>query len=161
MAILPAYQVLHFIGIHPIPCPQMRKVKRATKLEKMYITWKLYRMRKHDGMLIFWPAYFEKNLTRLQGRKVPSNLAASNVTLKILEMAAESSGFEYESELDKQYSRGYSDKSGYILVSNPENHKKKRVLLMLAKGVRRAVAQRESARMAAEMKKKGKKKRRK
>ncbi|KXH76795.1 MAG: hypothetical protein AM326_06600 [Candidatus Thorarchaeota archaeon SMTZ-45] len=112
-------------------------------------------------MLIFWPAYFEKNLTRLQGRKVPSNLAASNVTLKILEMAAESSGFEYESELDKQYPRGYSDKSGYILVSNPENHKKKRVLLMLAKGVRRAVAQRESARMAAEMKKKGKKKRRK
>ncbi|MFW9835531.1 MAG: signal recognition particle subunit SRP19/SEC65 family protein [Candidatus Thorarchaeota archaeon] len=121
-------------------------------------------MRKHDGMLVIWPAYFEKEFTRTQGRKIPSNLAASNVTLKILEMAAESSGFEFESEPDKQHPRGFSDKNGYILVANPDNHKKKRVLLMLAKGVRRAVAQRESARLAAEKKKtkgKGKKKRRK
>ena len=113
-------------------------------------------------MLVIWPAYFEKNLSRTQGRKIPSNLAASNVTLKILEMAAEASGFEYESEPDKEYSRGFSEHTGYLLVANPENHKKKRVLLMLAKGVRRAVAQRESARLAAEKKKgKGKKKRRK
>ena len=113
-------------------------------------------------MLIIWPAYFEKDLTRMQGRKIPSNLAASNVTLKILEMAAESSGFEFESEPDKQYPRGFSDKSGYLLIANPDSHKKKRVLLMLAKGVRRAVAQRESARLAAEKKKgKGKKKRKK
>ena len=118
-------------------------------------------MKKRDGMLIVWPAYFEKNISRMQGRKIPNNLAASNVTLKILEMAAESSGFEYESEPDKQYPRGFSDKNGYLLVDNPENHKKKRVLLMLAKGVRRAVAQRESARLTAEKKKKGKKKRRK
>ena len=117
-------------------------------------------MRKRDGMLVVWPSYFDKDLSRLQGRRIPTNLAASNVTLKILEMAAESSGFDYESEPDKQYPRGFSDKNGYLVISNPENHKKKRVLLMLAKGVRRAVAQRESARLAAE-KKKGKKKRRK
>ncbi len=119
-------------------------------------------MRKHDGMLIVWPAYFEKNLTRMQGRRIPTNLAASNVTLKILEKAAESSGFEFESDPEKQYPRGFSDKDGYLLLANPEKHKKKRVLLMLAKGVRRAVAQRESARLAAEKKKKkgkGKKKR--
>ena len=117
-------------------------------------------MRKRDGMLVVWPAYFEKSLTRMQGRRIPSNLAASNVTLKILEIAAESSGFDYETESEKKYPRGTSDYSGYLLVANPENHKKKRVLLMLAKGVRRAVAQRESARLAAEKKKKGKRKRR-
>ncbi len=111
-------------------------------------------------MLVVWPAYFEKNLTRMQGRRIPSNLAASNVTLKMLEMAAESSGFEYETESEKRYPRGTTDYNGYLLVANPENHKKKRVLLMLAKGVRRAVAQRESARLAAEKKKKDKKKRR-
>ena len=144
--------IVHFL--------QKRKIKSATKLERMYITWKKVTMRKHDGMLIVWPAYFEKNFSRMQGRKIPSNLAASNVTLKILEMAAESSGFEFESEPSKQYPRGFSDKNGYLLVANPENHKKKRVLLMLAKGVRRAVAQRESARLEIE-KKKGKKKRRK
>ena len=120
-------------------------------------------MRKRDGMLVVWPSYFDKNLTRMQGRRIPSNLAASNVTLKVLEMAAESSGFEFESEPDKQYPRGFSDKNGCLLVANPENHKKKRILLMLAKGVRRAVAQRESSRLAAEKKKgkgKGKKKKR-
>ncbi|MFX1559778.1 MAG: signal recognition particle subunit SRP19/SEC65 family protein [Promethearchaeota archaeon] len=118
-------------------------------------------MRKHDGMLVVWPAYFEKDLSRAQGRRIPNNLAASNVTLKILQMAAESSGFEYETEPDKQYPRGFSDKNGYLIITNPDNHKKKRVLLMLAKGVRRAVAQRESARLAAEKKKGKKKKRRK
>lgn len=117
-------------------------------------------MRKRDGMLVVWPAYFEKDFSRAQGRRIPNNLAATNVTLKILQMAAESSGFEFESEPHKQYPRGFSDKNGYLVIANPENHKKKRVLLMLAKGVRRAIAQRESARLAAE-KKKGKKKRRK
>ncbi|MHA2025206.1 MAG: signal recognition particle subunit SRP19/SEC65 family protein [Candidatus Thorarchaeota archaeon] len=118
-------------------------------------------MRKRDGMLIIWPAYFEKNYTRAEGRRVPSNLAASDVTIKILEAAAESSGFDYEIEPDKQYVRTTSDKKGYLVLDNSENHKKKRVLLMLAKGVRRAVAKRESARLAAEKKKgkKGKKKR--
>jgi signal recognition particle subunit SRP19 len=120
-------------------------------------------MRKREGMLIIWPAYFEKNYTRAEGRRVPSNLAAPDVTIKILEAAAQTSGFEFEIESDKRYTRNPSDKKGYLVIDNPENHKKKRVLLMLAKGVRRAVAQRESARLAAEKKKKGKgkKKRRK
>ena len=114
-------------------------------------------MRKRDGMLIIWPAYFEKNYARSEGRRVPSNLAAADVTIKILEMAAESSGFEYEIESEKQYTRVPSGKKGYLVIGNPENHKKKRVLLMLAKGVRRAVAKRESARLEAAKKKKGKK----
>jgi signal recognition particle subunit SEC65 len=150
------YRLMKFI-VHFL---QRRKIKRDSKLKTAYMTWKKGTMRKHDGMLIVWPAYFEKTFSRMKGRKISSNLAASNVTLKILEMAAESSGFEFESEPSKQYPRGFSDKNGYLLIANPENHKKKRVLLMLAKGVRRAVAQRESARLEIE-KKKGKKKRRK
>jgi signal recognition particle subunit SRP19 len=118
------------------------------------------RMRKRDGMLIFWPAYFEKNNTRLQGRKIPSNLAASDVTIDILEEAAEASGFEYEIDRDKRYPRNWIEKKGYIVVTNEEGHKKKRILLMLAKGVRRAIAKRESARLV-ETSKKGKKKHRK
>ncbi|MHA2119470.1 MAG: signal recognition particle subunit SRP19/SEC65 family protein [Candidatus Thorarchaeota archaeon] len=119
-------------------------------------------MRKRDGMLIIWPAYFEKNYTRAEGRRVSSNLSAPDVTIKILEAAAQTSGFEYEIESDKRYTRNPGDKKGYLVIDNPENHKKKRVILMLAKSVRRAVAHRESARLAAEKKKgKGKKKRRK
>lgn len=115
-------------------------------------------MRKRDG-LIFWPAYFEKNYSREEGRKLPANLAAENVNIEILESAAESTGFEYEVEPAKRYPKSWSEKRGYIVLTNPEGHKKKRLLLMLAKGVRRAVAQRESARAQAQKKKKGKRKR--
>ncbi|MFX1482274.1 MAG: signal recognition particle subunit SRP19/SEC65 family protein [Promethearchaeota archaeon] len=113
-------------------------------------------MRKRNGMLIIWPAYFEKNYTRSEGRRVPTNLAAPDVSIKVLEAAAQSSGFDYEIESDKKYARSPSEKKGYLVIENPENHKKKRVLLMLAKGVRRAVAQRESARLDEQRKKKGK-----
>ena len=118
-------------------------------------------MRKRDGMLIFWPAYFDQNCSRSQGRKLPSKLAAPAVTLKIVEKAAESAGFEYEVEPEKRYPKNWAEARGYIVIANDEGHKKKRLMLMLAKGVRRAAAQRESERIAVEQKKgkkKGKKK---
>ncbi|TFH10069.1 MAG: signal recognition particle protein Srp19 [Candidatus Thorarchaeota archaeon] len=119
-------------------------------------------MRKHDGTLIFWPAYFDQNITRSQGRKLPSKLSAPDVTLDLLEKAAESAGLEYELEPEKRYPKDWMEPKGYIIITNDEGHKKKRLMLMLAKGVRRVAAQRESERIAEEMKKakkKGKKKR--
>lgn len=118
-------------------------------------------MKKRDGMLIFWPAYFDQNYTRSQGRKLPSKLSAPDVTIDLLENAAESAGLEYEIEPEKRYPKDWIESKGYIVIANDEGHKKKRLMLMLAKGVRRAAAQRESARIAAEQKKgkkKGKKK---
>jgi signal recognition particle subunit SRP19 len=119
-------------------------------------------MKKRDGMLIFWPAYFDRNISRSQGRKLSSKLSAPDVTLKLLENAAESAGLEYETEPEKRYPKDWTKSQGYIVIANDEGHKKKRLMLMLAKGVRRAAAQREAARAAAEQKKskkKGKKKR--
>lgn len=107
-------------------------------------------------MLIFWPAYFEKKYSRGQGRKIPSNLAAENVNVQVLEAAVKASGFDYDMDATKRFPRNWAGHRGYIAVDNPEGHKKKRLMLMLAKGVRRAVAQRESARLESE-KKKGKK----
>ena len=119
-------------------------------------------MKKRDGMLIFWPAYFDRNITRSQGRKLSSKLAAPDVTLKLLENAAESAGLEYETEPEKRYPKDWTKSQGYIVVYIAVVQNKTRLMLMLAKGVRRAAAQRESARVAAEQKKskkKGKKKR--
>jgi signal recognition particle subunit SRP19 len=114
-------------------------------------------MRKRDGMVIVWPAYLDSNLSRAQGRRVPKNLGAPEVTVEILKKAAESAGFDYDLEPDKKYPRNWSGASGYLVLGNPEGHKKKRLLLMLAKGVRRLVAQRESAKLEAERKKTKKK----
>ena len=110
-------------------------------------------------MLIFWPAYFDRNFSRSQGRKLSSKLAAPDVTLKLLENAAESAGLEYETEPEKRYPKDWTKSQGYIVIANDEGHKKKRLMLMLAKGVRRAAAQRETARQKKGKKGKGKKKR--
>lgn len=115
-------------------------------------------MRKRDGMVIIWPAYLDSNLSRAQGRRVPKNLGAPEVTVDVLRKAADSSGFDYKLEQDKRYPRHWASTSGYLVLANPEGHKKKRLLLMLAKSVRRVVAQRESAKLAAEKKKSKKRK---
>nr|KXH71284.1 MAG: hypothetical protein AM324_08850 [Candidatus Thorarchaeota archaeon SMTZ1-83] len=115
-------------------------------------------MRKREGTVIVWPAYLDSTLTRAQGRRVSKNLGAPDITIKILKEAADSAGFESEAESDKRYPRNWIGAPGYLVVENPERHKKKRVLLMLAKSVRRVVAQRESAKKASEKKSKKKKK---
>ncbi len=116
-------------------------------------------MKKSKDMVIVWPAYLDANLTRAQGRRIPANLAAPDVTVEMLEAAADAAGFESEAAPDKRYPRNWSGNSGHILLTNHEGHKKKRLLLMLAKGVRRVAAQRESERQAAEIKKTKKKRR--
>ncbi len=116
-------------------------------------------MKKRKDMVVVWPAYLDANLTRTQGRRIPANLAATDVTVEMLEAAADAAGFESEVAPDKRYPRNWSGNSGQILLNNREGHKKKRLLLMLAKGVRRVAAQRESERQAAEEKKTKKKRR--
>ncbi len=113
-------------------------------------------MRQRKGSLIIWPAYLDSRLSRAQGRRIPVNLAAPNLTVDILREAAEMSGFAHDIEPDKRYPREHVSRGGFLVVENPEGHKKKRLLLMLAKSVRRVAAKRLSAKQAAE-KKKGKK----
>ncbi|TFG95170.1 hypothetical protein E4H12_13820, partial [Candidatus Thorarchaeota archaeon] len=104
-------------------------------MENEYQTSGVNLMRKHDGMLIFWPAYFDQNYSRSQGRKLPSKLSAPDVTLDFLKTAAESAGLDYELEPEKQYPKNWTESQGYIVVANDEGHKKKRLMLVLAKGV--------------------------
>jgi signal recognition particle subunit SRP19 len=112
-------------------------------------------MRKHEDGIIVWPSYLDSNLSRAKGRRIPKNLAAPDVTLSALKEAATMAGFEYEANPEKKFPRKWTGPSGYIVLKNPDGHKKKRLLLMLAKGVRRVVAQRESEKQAVA--KKGKK----
>ena len=114
-------------------------------------------MRQRKGAVIIWPAYLDSRISRSQGRRIPANLAAPNVTLDILREAAEMGGMDFELEPDKRFPREAVRRGGYLVVQNPEGHKKKRLLLMMAKSVRKVVAKRISAKQAAE-KKKGKKK---
>ncbi len=122
-------------------------------------------MREKKGKLIIWPAYLDSKLTRGEGRRIPLNLGAPDVTADILKQSADMRGLESEIEQGKRYPRQAVDRGGYLVIENPDGHKKKRLLLMLAKGVRKIVSERKAAKLAAEQKKgrgkKGKKGRRK
>ncbi len=113
-------------------------------------------MRQRKGALIIWPAYLDSKLTRAQGRRIPANLGAPDVTVDMLKQAADMRKLESEIESGKRYPRQGVDRGGYLVIENPEGHKKQRLLLMLAKGVRRIVAERLAKQQAAEQKKKSK-----
>lgn len=115
-------------------------------------------MREKKGRLIIWPAYLDSKLSRAEGRRIPVNLGAPDVTADILKQSADIRGLESKIEEGKRYPRQAVDRGGYLVIENPEGHKKQRLLLMLAKGVRKIVAERTAAKIAAEKKKiKGKK----
>jgi signal recognition particle subunit SRP19 len=113
-------------------------------------------MRQRKGSLIIWPAYLDSKLSRSQGRRIPANLGAPDVTVDLLKQAADMRNLESDIEPGKRYPRQGVDRGGYLVLENPEGHKKKRLLLMLAKGVRRIVAERLAKQQAAEQKKQAK-----
>lgn len=113
-------------------------------------------MRQRKGALIIWPAYLDSKLTRSEGRRIPANLGAPDVTVDMLKQAADLRKLESEIEPGKRYPRQGVDRGGYLVIENPEGHKKQRLLLMLAKGVRRIVAERLAKQQASEQKKKSK-----
>lgn len=142
----------------------MGKVKRIPKIEytSQDILPENQSMRPRKDSVIIWPAYVDSKLSRSDGRRIPSNLAAPDVTVDMLLQAAEMAKLEAEIESGKRYPREAKHRGGYLVIENPDGHKKKRLLLMLAKGLRRISAQREAARQAAAKKKtkKGRGKRR-
>jgi signal recognition particle subunit SRP19 len=118
-------------------------------------------MRQRDGIII-WPAYLDSTLTRGQGRRIPKNLGAPDVSLATLKKAADAIKLESEVVQDKYYPRGGRTQKGvgYLVITDTQGHKKNRLLLMLAKRVRVISAKTAEAKKAVE-KKKGKKKKKK
>lgn len=109
----------------------MAKVKKSTYLVWAVLVcqpldWRETAVRKHKDEVRIWPAYLDSNLSRGQGRRIPVNLAAPDVTVDVLAEAAAAAGLESEVENDKQYPRNWSGIGGSVLLSNPEGHKKKR-----------------------------------
>ena len=116
-------------------------------------------MRQKNEKVIIWPEYLDSELSRSEGRRIPKNLGAPDVDLKILKEGAALANLEAQVETGKKYPRSLENRGGYLVVENPDGHKKGRLLLMLAKGVRRAVAERIKAKKKA-AKGKGRRRRR-
>jgi signal recognition particle subunit SRP19 len=76
-------------------------------------------MLRRKKYFVLYPEYFNKSLTRKQGRKIPRNRAVEDCTLSKIAYACRHLELDYEVEKDKKYSRNWWSSEGRIIV-NPE-----------------------------------------
>jgi len=87
-------------------------------------------MRKQDKILL-WPAYFDSNKTRLQGRRVPKSLAITSPKLEEIQNATKSIGLQSEVVFDVKYPKTPWQKTGYVLI--PKKGLKTQIIRKIAK----------------------------
>lgn len=87
-------------------------------------------MRKQDKAII-WPAYFDLNRTRKDGRRVPKNLAVHAPKVEELEAAARNLGLRSEVVVGVGYPKVPWQKTGSLLVE--KKTPKEQILRNLAK----------------------------
>jgi len=87
-------------------------------------------MRKQDKILL-WPAYFDSNKTRLQGRRVPKSLAITSPKLEQIQNATKSIGLQSEVVFDVKYPKTPWQKTGYVLI--PKKGLKTQIIRKIAR----------------------------
>jgi signal recognition particle subunit SRP19 len=87
-------------------------------------------MRKQEKAII-WPAYFDLNKTRKQGRRVPKNLAVQSPKIEEIEEATKTLNLNHEITLEKGYPRTPWFKAGMLLVQKQGS--KEQVIKKIAK----------------------------
>jgi signal recognition particle subunit SRP19 len=65
---------------------------------------------------VIYPAYFDKNLSWKEGRRVPLDLAYDNPELQRVALAAKRAGFEVYLNSDKHYPGTWFNKKGRVLI---------------------------------------------
>ncbi len=77
-------------------------------------------MLRRNRYFVLYPEYFDKLLSRKQGRKVSKNKAVENCDLAKIVYACKHLELDYKIEKDKKYSRNCWKSEGRIIV-NPNN----------------------------------------
>jgi len=73
-------------------------------------------MRRKGNYVILWPAYFDRKLSRNQGRRVPLKFSVESPSLTEISKTARKLGFKTIVEPDKKYPRDWWDYKGRILI---------------------------------------------
>ncbi len=83
---------------------------------------------------VFYPEYFDKNLSWSQGRRIPKKIAYDKPECKRVAMAAQKAGYEEVFlDKDKHYSRTWYEGNGRVLVS--KDGSKEEQLRVIAKNI--------------------------
>ncbi|HMF31785.1 MAG TPA: signal recognition particle subunit SRP19/SEC65 family protein [Candidatus Lokiarchaeia archaeon] len=92
-------------------------------------------MRK-KSKTIYWLAYFDKRLTRAEGRRLPKNEAVEKLTIEQLATAARALGYEVDVEPMAKFPAHWFERPGRILVDTSGQPKSK-VLNKIGKQLRK------------------------
>jgi len=76
-------------------------------------------MLRKKRYFVLYPEYFDKKLTKKQGRKVPKNKAVEDCNLSKIAFACKHLELDYQIEKEKKYSKNWWGSEGRIIV-NPE-----------------------------------------
>ncbi len=83
--------------------------------------------------IIIYPAYFNINYSRKQGRRVPRKLAFEP-KLETIARAAKELGYSVEVEPDKKYPKFWYEERGRIIINTDEP--KTKVLVKIARKIK-------------------------
>jgi len=90
---------------------------------------------REDNKYVIWPAYFDKNLTRSEGRRVPKKLAVENPSIDKIFQIAKELNLNPVLEKDARHPARPWRKDGRILVDKVQ--KKEKILLDIAEKLRK------------------------
>ncbi|MHA1396978.1 MAG: signal recognition particle subunit SRP19/SEC65 family protein, partial [Candidatus Heimdallarchaeaceae archaeon] len=76
-------------------------------------------MLRRKRYFVLYPEYFDKSLSRKQGRRLPKNKAVEDCTLSKIAYACKYLNLDYEIEKEKKFSKNWWESEGRIIV-NPE-----------------------------------------
>lgn len=86
---------------------------------------------RDDGKYVIWPVYFDKNISRRDGRRVPKNIAVDKPSLDNMYRIAKEMGLNPEIEKEAKHPSKQWDYKGRILVDKKD--KKEKILREIAK----------------------------
>ena len=69
---------------------------------------------------VMWPAFFDADLTRAEGRRVPLELAIPDPAVEEIAQAVQQVGYDAVVERDKQYPREWEAR-GRVLVKDADD----------------------------------------
>ncbi len=77
-------------------------------------------MRKLDNQAIIWPAYFDCNKSRAEGRRVSKNLAVISPKIVEIKEAADKLNLQNEIILEARFPKNHWAKTGMLLIEKEE-----------------------------------------
>lgn len=78
---------------------------------------------KKEGHIVLYPEYFDKALTRAEGRRVPRAVAVSKPDTKQIANAARKLGFQHKVEEKAAFSPRWFERRGRVLILSRKRSK--------------------------------------